>query len=139
MVHILLLIALLAQPDVQCGWHTNSPVVGSAGEYLISGTTEEKYDIVFVGEGFADRGYRADGTLMPRRLPGAVLHDPDEVVALGAIAREESRGSHSRTDFPERDDGTWLVHTLAYMEEDGPRLEYEPPTLGIFEVKERVY
>ena len=34
-----------------------------------------------VGEGFADRGYRADGTLMPRSLPGAVLHDPDEVVA----------------------------------------------------------
>ncbi len=34
-----------------------------------------------MGEGFADRGYQADGTLMPRRLPGAVLHDPDEVVA----------------------------------------------------------
>ncbi|MCO8276485.1 LamB/YcsF family protein [Actinoplanes sp. TRM 88003] len=33
-----------------------------------------------VGEGFADRGYRADGTLMPRSLPGAVLHDPDKVV-----------------------------------------------------------
>ncbi|MGK5680001.1 LamB/YcsF family protein [Actinoplanes sp. URMC 104] len=34
-----------------------------------------------VGEGFADRGYRADGTLMPRSLPGAVLHDPGAVVA----------------------------------------------------------
>jgi succinate dehydrogenase / fumarate reductase flavoprotein subunit len=62
-----------------------------------------------------------------------------EVVALGAIAREESRGSHFRTDFPDRADGTWLVHTMAYREEDGPRLEYEPPTLGHFEVKERVY
>ncbi|MBM2616785.1 LamB/YcsF family protein [Actinoplanes sp. LDG1-06] len=37
--------------------------------------------LTVVGEGFADRGYRADGTLMPRSLPGAVLHDPDEVVA----------------------------------------------------------
>jgi UPF0271 protein len=37
--------------------------------------------ITVVGEGFADRGYRADGTLMPRSLPGAVRHDPDEVVA----------------------------------------------------------
>lgn len=34
-----------------------------------------------VGEAFADRGYRADGTLVPRREPGAVLHDPDEVAA----------------------------------------------------------
>jgi succinate dehydrogenase / fumarate reductase flavoprotein subunit len=62
-----------------------------------------------------------------------------EVVALGAIAREESRGSHYRTDFPDRVDGTWLVHTMAYREDDGPRLEYEPPALGHFEVKERVY
>ncbi|WP_250032027.1 LamB/YcsF family protein [Paractinoplanes maris] len=37
--------------------------------------------ITVVGEGFADRGYRADGTLMPRSLPGAVVHNPDEVVA----------------------------------------------------------
>lgn len=37
--------------------------------------------IAVVGEGFADRGYRADGTLMSRSLPGAVRHDPDEVVA----------------------------------------------------------
>jgi succinate dehydrogenase / fumarate reductase flavoprotein subunit len=62
-----------------------------------------------------------------------------EVIALGSIAREESRGSHFRTDFPVRDDEGWLVHTLAYREDDGPRLEYKPPSLGHFEVKERVY
>src|SRR4051812_40866687 len=32
-------------------------------------------------EGFADRGYRADGTLVPRSADGAVIHDPDAVVA----------------------------------------------------------
>jgi UPF0271 protein len=32
-------------------------------------------------EAFADRAYRADGTLMPRSEPGAVIHDPDEVLA----------------------------------------------------------
>jgi len=36
--------------------------------------------LTVVGEGFADRGYRADGTLMPRSAPGAVIHDPDAVV-----------------------------------------------------------
>lgn len=34
-----------------------------------------------VGEGFADRGYRADGTLVPRSAPGALVHDADAVVA----------------------------------------------------------
>ncbi len=62
-----------------------------------------------------------------------------EIIALSSIAREESRGSHSRTDFPDRDDERWLVHTMAYRDPDGPRLEYAPPTLGTFEVKERVY
>ncbi len=62
-----------------------------------------------------------------------------EIIALSALVREESRGSHSRLDFPERDDDKWLVHTMAYLDADGPRLEYVPPTLGIFEVKERVY
>ena len=62
-----------------------------------------------------------------------------EIIALSSIAREESRGSHSRKDFPDRDDEMWLVHTMAYQDADGPRLEYVPPTLGTFEVKERVY
>ncbi len=62
-----------------------------------------------------------------------------EVIAVSALAREESRGSHSRLDFTARDDEKWLVHTMAYQTTDGPRLEYVPPTLGTFEVKERVY
>jgi 5-oxoprolinase (ATP-hydrolysing) subunit A len=37
--------------------------------------------LTVVGEGFADRGYRADGTLVPRSAGGAVIHDPDAVVA----------------------------------------------------------
>lgn len=32
-------------------------------------------------EAFADRAYRADGTLVPRSAPGAVLHDADEIAA----------------------------------------------------------
>jgi UPF0271 protein len=34
-----------------------------------------------VAEAFADRAYRADGTLVPRDRPGAVLHDPDAIAA----------------------------------------------------------
>jgi len=34
-----------------------------------------------VGEAFADRAYRADGTLVPRTEPGAVIHNPEDVLA----------------------------------------------------------
>ncbi|HEX5204111.1 MAG TPA: LamB/YcsF family protein, partial [Actinoplanes sp.] len=37
--------------------------------------------LTVVGEGFADRGYRADGTLVPRSAPGALIHDPEAVAA----------------------------------------------------------
>lgn len=35
----------------------------------------------YASEIYADRGYAEDGTLLPRSMPGAVLHDPDIVVA----------------------------------------------------------
>jgi UPF0271 protein len=37
--------------------------------------------LTVVGEGFADRGYRADGTLVPRSAPGALIQDPEAVAA----------------------------------------------------------
>lgn len=59
--------------------------------------------------------------------------------AEGARAREESRGAHTRTDFPHRDDDKWLKHTLAYRGEEGPRLEYRPVVIEDLEPKERAY
>jgi succinate dehydrogenase / fumarate reductase, flavoprotein subunit len=60
-------------------------------------------------------------------------------VAMGALRRTESRGSHSRTDFPRRDDANWLKHTLAYSAAEGPRLADKPVALGTFEPQERTY
>ncbi|MCP4428408.1 MAG: FAD-binding protein [Chloroflexi bacterium] len=48
-----------------------------------------------------------------------------EVLVVGALARPESRGAHSRTDFPKRDDTDWLKHTMAHKGEDGPILSYK--------------
>jgi succinate dehydrogenase / fumarate reductase flavoprotein subunit len=62
-----------------------------------------------------------------------------EVVALGAIGREESRGSHTRRDYPGRDDGRFLAHTLANMEKGVVTIGYTPVTLGMFKVEERGY
>jgi fumarate reductase flavoprotein subunit len=49
-------------------------------------------------------------------------------VAAGALAREESRGAHHRSDFPARDDARWLNRTLARWMPgaDMPSLGYEP-------------
>ena len=55
--------------------------------------------------------------------------DVAEVIAASALAREESRGSHSRTDFPNRDDENWMKHTVARGSDDGPKLAYEPVTV----------
>jgi succinate dehydrogenase / fumarate reductase flavoprotein subunit len=61
------------------------------------------------------------------------------VVALGAIAREESRGSHTRRDHPRRDDARFLAHTVAKTEEGAVIIRYKPVTLGMFKVEERGY
>ncbi len=65
--------------------------------------------------------------------------DVAEVIVRGALAREESRGSHFRLDFKTRDDDKFLKHTLAYHTPDGPRFEYSEVTLGFWEPKERKY
>ncbi|MDF1557519.1 MAG: FAD-dependent oxidoreductase [ANME-2 cluster archaeon] len=62
-----------------------------------------------------------------------------QVIAEGALVREESRGAHYRTDFLERDDEQWLKHTLAYYAPVGPRLEYKDVTITQFQPKKREY
>ena len=62
-----------------------------------------------------------------------------EVVALGAIERKESRGSHKRSDYPDRDDKNFLKHTMVKNEDSKLILNHKNVTLGMFEPKERVY
>jgi fumarate reductase flavoprotein subunit len=62
-----------------------------------------------------------------------------EALAHSALARTESRGSHQRTDFPERDDERFLKHSLAYRTEGAPRVEYQDVVITNWPPAERVY
>ncbi len=67
------------------------------------------------------------------------LLDLADVLLVSAEARTESRGAHSREDFPDRDDANWLKHTFAYKTDSGIRLAYKPVTITKFQPKERKY
>jgi succinate dehydrogenase / fumarate reductase flavoprotein subunit len=87
----------------------------------------QRYENVYL----EDQG-KIFNTELTNALELGSLIDLAETIVVGAIAREESRGSHYRTDFPARNDGVWLKHTLAYRSESGPRLEYAPVTITRF-------
>ena len=65
--------------------------------------------------------------------------DVAEAVAHSGLQRQESRGSHTRTDFPDRDDERYLQHSLAYRTPEGPRIAYSPVTITQWQPEERKY
>jgi len=91
-----------------------------------------------------DKG-RAFNTDLMEAVELGFLIDLAEVVVVGALAREESRGGHFREDFPTRDDAKFLKHTMAYLRPtpDGTgrevRLDAKPVTLTRYQPMERKY
>ncbi|MFQ6082291.1 MAG: FAD-dependent oxidoreductase [Candidatus Aminicenantia bacterium] len=65
--------------------------------------------------------------------------DLAEVITLGALNREETRGSHFRTDFPERNDQDWLKHTLVTYTDKGPKISYKEVIITTYQPKKREY
>jgi len=88
-----------------------------------------------------DTGSVFNTDLLEARELGYLL-DTAEATAVSAYARTESRGAHSREDFPERNDAKFLAHTLVWQGSDGApatKLDYKPVTITKFEPKARVY
>jgi len=90
-----------------------------------------------------DKGKKFNTELVEAIELGFLL-DCAEATIHGALARQESRGAHYRTDYQKRDDENWLKHTLAYKgtKTHDVRLDYKPVELiddPIFKPKERKY
>jgi len=69
----------------------------------------------------------------------AYMLDLTEVITLGALAREETRGSHYRLDFPKRNDTDWLKHTLVTLKDGQPDVSYRPVKVTKYQPEERKY
>jgi fumarate reductase flavoprotein subunit len=70
---------------------------------------------------------------------GSML-DVAESLAHSAVARRESRGSHQRLDCKDRDDTSWLKHSLAYFNPGGPpRIDYKPVVITKWPPGKRTY
>ena len=80
-------------------------------------------------------------TQLTSALELGCMLDVAESLAHSALLREESRGSHARSDHGSRDDERYLSHSLAHRDIDGgdPRIEYLPATITRWQPEERKY
>ena len=89
--------------------------------------------------GLADTS-RSFNTELLAALELANMLDIGECILQSGLQREESRGAHQRTDFPDRDDDRLLVHQLVHRNPDGTsRVEPLPVTITRWPPGERVY
>jgi succinate dehydrogenase/fumarate reductase flavoprotein subunit len=92
----------------------------------------------FAAVGVADKE-RVFNTELTSVLELDLMLDVAATIAHSARNRRESRGAHSRTDFPQRDDANFLKHTLAFRTDAGPRIDYVPATITKWQPVERKY
>jgi len=97
-----------------------------------------------IREDYEKKGYLAGQSRrfsqeMVNMLEFEYMLDLCEVITLGALARRETRGSHYRLDYPDRNDKEWLRHTLVTYKDGRPVLSYKPVTITKYPPVTRLY
>jgi succinate dehydrogenase/fumarate reductase flavoprotein subunit len=82
---------------------------------------------------------RAFNTELVAALELGNMLEVAETIVQSALERRESRGSHTRRDYPDRDDERYLRHSLAYTTAEGPRIDYGDVSITKWPPKERKY
>jgi succinate dehydrogenase / fumarate reductase flavoprotein subunit len=94
-----------------------------------------RYDKV----GVEDKGKVFNTDLLFHIELGFML-DCADMIVTSAIERKESRGAHTRLDFPNRDDENWLKHIVLTRQPDGSeKMSYLPVTITEWQPQERKY
>jgi succinate dehydrogenase / fumarate reductase flavoprotein subunit len=89
--------------------------------------------------GVEDKGKLFNTDLLFHIELGYML-DCAELITKSAIERKESRGAHTRLDFPNRDDENWLKHIAYTKQPDGSdKMSYIPVTITEWQPEERKY
>ncbi len=114
------------------GVYRSGPVLQEAKNTVTQ--LRERFQSVVVD----DKG-KTFNTDLIHTLETGFLLDLADCMVTGAIARTESRGAHSRTDFTERDDENWMKHTLSYLDDGEVRLDYSEVTMTKYEPQVRSY
>lgn len=125
---------MTASMERGAGIYRDAESLGKTCEQLIE--LRERY-----GSLQLDDSSRRHNTELRAALELDFLLDVAQSVAFSAVAREESRGSHQRTDYPERDDESYLAHSLAYYRGLGekPEIKYKDVVVTKWPPGDRVY
>jgi succinate dehydrogenase / fumarate reductase flavoprotein subunit len=96
---------------------------------------KERYKTVAVGD-----KSRIFNQALTFSLELGYMLDCGDAIARSALLRTESRGAHTRTDFPERNDAEWLKHILLTRRDEGePEVSYLPVTITQWKPEVRSY
>ena len=122
----------------------NETMETSAGIYRSGKSLKETCDKIkelkdrFVNIDLEDKSLNFN-TELTSALELEFMLDVAEAIAYSALKRTESRGSHQRSDFPERDDKNFLKHSMAYQTNTKPHIDYKDVIITKWPPGERVY
>ena len=118
---------------VECGVYSTKESLTKARDTILE--LRQRYQQVGVTDKVA--GFNTE---LVEAIELGFLLDTAWTIAESALLRPESRGAHSREDFPERDDDNWLKHTFIHLVENSKvRFDFKPVTITKFKPKPRVY